>query len=59
MSKSRIEREIETIKMANGFARIRILSDDELNVIQNIPRQSFHAEDEMMYFDEPNQHEKT
>lgn len=59
MSKSRIEREIETIKMANGFARIRILSDDELKVIQNIPRQSFHAEDEMMTFDESNQSKKT
>jgi len=59
MSKSRIEREIETIKMANGFARIRILSDDELNVIQNIPTRSFHEDDEMMTFDESNQHEKT
>ena len=59
MSKSRIEREIETIKMANGFARIRILSDEELNVLQNIQKQSFHAEDEMMTFDESNQHEKT
>jgi len=59
MSKSRIEREIETIKIANGFARIRILSDDELNVIQNILRQSFHAEDEMMTFDESNQRKKT
>ena len=45
--------------MANGFARIRILSDEELNIIQNIPRQRFHAEDEMMTFDESNQHEKT
>ena len=59
MSKSRIERELETIKMANGFARIRILSDEELNVLQNIQKQSFHAEDEMMTFDEANQHEKT
>ena len=59
MSKSRIERELETIKMANGFVRIRILSDDELNVIQDIPRQSFHAEDEMMTFDESNQRKKT
>lgn len=59
MSKSRIERELETIKMANGFARIRILNDDELNVIQNIPRQSFHAGDEMMTFDESNQRKKT
>lgn len=59
MSKSRIEREIETIKMANGFVKIRILSDDELNVIQSIPSQSFHAEDEMMTFDESNQRKKT
>lgn len=43
MSKSIIERELETIKMANGFVRIRIL----------------HAEDEMMTFDESNQQEET
>ena len=47
------------MKMANGFVRIRILSDEELNVLQNIQKQSFHAEDEMMTFDESNQHEKT
>lgn len=58
MSKSRIESEIETIKMANGFVRIRILSDDELSVIQNIQRHSFHAEDEMMIFYESSQDKK-
>lgn len=42
---------INEIKRKNGLTRIKILSEKQIDFLQNIKKGCFHKEDEMMTFE--------